>query len=140
MGVMNLNRVLEQKGQRNPGTRNQDFPDVGVVEVDVGPKPVAEFVCTVYDDRVTSSNHILAQACYQAATGKDLDECEMDQLYVQAGNAGTGWFQIHLRSVDGSYLEGGFVLSYNIINSGAETFVADDMLIEDGEVVETPSS
>jgi len=134
MSVTQLNRLLEQKGQRNPGTASQDFPDQGYVEVDFGPRPVAEEIFTVYDDRVRTSSRIVAALSYEAPTDKDLDEVLMDKLVLTAGNSRTGSFELHVTAMDGSYLEGAFVIAYTIINSETSAVVADDMLIDANEL------
>jgi hypothetical protein len=134
MGVSNLNRILEGKAQRAPGSASQDYPEHGYVEVDFGPKPVHAERFTVYDDRVRTSTRIIARPGFEAGTGKDLDETEMDTLMVIAGNARTGSFEMYIRAVDECYLHDTFIINYTLINSDDAASTADDMLIDPNEL------
>ena len=134
MSSSNANNILALKGQRAPGSKSQDFPDAGYVEVDFGPRPVAEETFTVYDDRVRASSRIIAALQYEAPTDKEIDEVTMDKLNIIAGNSRTGSFEVYINAADGSYLEGAFVLGYTIINSDTESVTADDMLVDSDEL------
>jgi len=134
MGVSNFNRMLQEKGQRFPGSASQDYPEHGWVEVDFGPLPIAIETFTVYDDRVRANTRIIADVLYEAPTGKDLDEVTMDDFECMAGNARTGSFEIVVNATDFSYLEGTFRIGYTLINSDDAASTADDMLIDPNEL------
>lgn len=85
------------------------------VEVDFGTTPVAEATFTIADANATfTGTKIIATLAYNAPTGKDLDEVEMDDLIIKCGNSTVGFFEMFIRSVDGSYLEGKFKINYII--------------------------
>lgn len=87
----------------------------GRTEIDFGSTPVDSGTFTITDSRVTPKSRILAQAAYEAATGRDLDEVEMDDLSLRCGPA-TGSFTLLARSFDGSYLEGKYHVFYMVSN------------------------
>lgn len=80
-------------------------------EIDFGATPLAESTFTIIDANVSPSSLITAQLAYEAPTGKDLDELEMDQLYMIAG-PDSGQFSLFVRTLDGSYLAGAFKINY----------------------------
>jgi len=83
-------------------------------EVDFGATPVADATFTIADANAIVGSKIIAITAYDAPTGKDLDEIEMDKLIIVAGNATLGNFQMFIQSADGSYLEGKFKINYKI--------------------------
>lgn len=87
----------------------------GRTEIDFGSTPVASGTFTITDGRVTPSSKIIAQIAYEAATDRDLDEVEMDDLLLRCGPA-TGSFTLLARSFDGSYLEGKYHVFYMVSN------------------------
>lgn len=82
-------------------------------EVDFGSTPVSEGTFTITDGDVTGASQIIASLAYEAPTGKDLDELEMDKLIIMCGN-GSGQFDIYITTADGSYLAGTFKINYLI--------------------------
>lgn len=82
------------------------------VEVDFGTTPVDSKVFTITDAAVTTASKIIAEVAYDAPTGKDLDEIEMDTILVSPGQAAAGSFQVFVRTTDGSYLADKFKINY----------------------------
>jgi hypothetical protein len=82
------------------------------VEVDFGTTPVESAIFTITDAGMTTAKHVIASLAYEAPTGKDLDELEMDTLSIVCGN-GTGQFDMFIRSTDGSYLADKFKINYS---------------------------
>ena len=74
---------------------------LGQVEVDFGPVPTEEGWFTIADSNVHASSHIIGQVAYEAPTGKDLDELEMDDILVEFGAAGEGQLSIYMRGQEG---------------------------------------
>jgi hypothetical protein len=70
-----------------------------------------EFV--IKDNDVSPSHKILAELAYEAPTGKDVDELQMDDLIVKAG-AGDREVRLFITAADGSPLEGKFKINYKI--------------------------
>lgn len=81
------------------------------VEVDFGATPINEKKFTVIDPNIVSTSKIIAQVAYEAPTGKDLDEVEMDDLQIRCG-AGTGQFDMFIRDARMSNLYGNFKINY----------------------------
>lgn len=82
-------------------------------EVDFGSTPVSEATFTIIDVDVLVSSQIIGTLAYEAPTGKDLDELEMDKLIIMCGN-GSGQFDMHITAADGSYLADTFKINYLI--------------------------
>lgn len=82
-------------------------------EIDFGVTPVADAVFTVVDSNVTSTCTITGHVAYEAPTGKDLDEIEMDPLDLSFGPDGAGQFKLYARGMEG-YVEGNFVICYTL--------------------------
>jgi len=80
-------------------------------EVDFGTTPVADGTFVVVDAAVTAADQIITNVAYEAPTGKDLDEIEMDVLDIRAA-AGAGQFTLYVTAVDGSYLHDKFKINY----------------------------
>lgn len=81
-------------------------------EVDFGSMPVAEKTFTVSDADVATSSQIIAMIAYEAPTGKDLDEVEMDPFNVRAA-PGSGEFTLWLQALHGLVI-GKFKVNYLI--------------------------
>lgn len=84
------------------------------IEVDFGEDALIEKVFTISDDRAVSGAIISATIAYDAPTGKDLDELEMDNIFVQAGNANGGSFDIFVKEIQDTPLYGKFKINYII--------------------------
>jgi hypothetical protein len=81
-------------------------------EVDFGATPVAEASFVVVDAAVTATSKIIGSVAYQAPTGKDLDELEMDGLDIKFA-PGTGQLTIYARGQDG-YVADKFLINYQV--------------------------
>ena len=79
--------------------------------IDFGATPVYDATFTVTDSLVTASTQIVLQQDGSAATGKDADENQMDQLLL-IPTASDGSFTIYAKAYDGSYLAGAFNINY----------------------------
>lgn len=79
------------------------------IEIDFGDTPVAQADFVVVDGGVTVNSVISGSVAYEAPTGKDLDELEMDDLILRFG-AGSGQFTINASGDDG-YVAGTFKLN-----------------------------
>jgi hypothetical protein len=86
--------------------------NVTQVEVDFGSTPVDGTAFTITDNTVTSSSFITASLAYDAPTGKDLDEVEMDNLVIRCGTPTAGSFSMFIATADGSYLADKFKINY----------------------------
>lgn len=84
------------------------------VEVDFGTTPLYEQTFSIANSLAAVGSKIIANIAYDAPTDKDLDEIEMDDLVIKCGNATTGFFDMLIRSVDGSYLADKFKINYII--------------------------
>lgn len=84
---------------------------ISQTEIDFGTAGVTSASFTVTDAAITSSMRVVAVAAYVAATGRDLDEVDMDLPQCAAG-AGTGQFTLYATSVDGSLLHGLYKINY----------------------------
>lgn len=71
-------------------------------------KDEAEFV--VVDGDVSPASQIVGNIAYEAPTGKDLDELEMDSINLKFA-PGVGELKIFVKGLDGS-LEGNFKVNY----------------------------
>lgn len=87
------------------------IPVVKQTEIDFGSTPVESSTFTVTDSAVSATSQIIAQVAYEAPTGKDLDEIEMDSLSIRCA-PGSGQFTMFITSTDGSYLSGTFKINY----------------------------
>jgi hypothetical protein len=83
------------------------------VEVDFGPTPLAEKLFVITDSAVSANTHLTASIAYEAPTGKDLDELDMDDIDVKIGPNGDGQFNLFIRGRDG-YLADKFKVNYII--------------------------
>lgn len=80
-------------------------------EVNFGSTPVSNATFTITDGTVSATSNIIAQVSWEAPTGKDLDEIEMDNLQIRC-QPDTGQFLMYIETADGSYLEGNFKINY----------------------------
>jgi len=88
-------------------------PIMKQTEVDFGSTPLASQSFAVTDTDIDTNSHITAQLAYEAPTGKDLDEVEMDMLHI-IGAPAAGSMTLFIQSVDGSYLADKFKINYII--------------------------
>ncbi len=79
-------------------------------EVDFGATPVSEALFTVTDASVSATSKLTGTVAYEAPTGKDLDELDMDGLDLKFG-PGSGQFTVYVRGMDG-YIADKFKLNY----------------------------
>jgi hypothetical protein len=86
----------------------------GRTEIDFGSLPIFQKEFTITDASVLVTSNITASVAYEAPTGKDLDELEMDSLYVVCGQATNGTFKMLVRCLDGCYLADKFKINYSI--------------------------
>lgn len=83
---------------------------VSQAEIDFGALPVAEASFVVADANVSPTSHITGTVAYEAPTGKDLDELEMDELDLKFG-PGSGQFTLYARGREG-YVSDKFKINY----------------------------
>lgn len=79
-------------------------------EIDVGTTPVAEASVNVVNASINTNSKILGGAAYKAATGKDLDECEMDALELKFQPL-AGSMNVSIKGLDG-YIADKFIIWY----------------------------
>lgn len=84
------------------------------IEVDFGNIAIPEKSFTIADGDVKSNKKIIAQLAYEAPTGKDLDEIEMDYLNIRCSTQ-DGLLTMFITSNDGSYLHDKFKINYTLI-------------------------
>lgn len=83
---------------------------VSEAEIDVGATPVSEAQLTVTDAGVSAASRIIGGIAYEAPTGKDLDEIEMDALDILF-LPGTGNFDVRIKGLEG-YIADKFKIWY----------------------------
>lgn len=71
------------------------------VEVDFGASPIVEKKFTVSDGSVTGTSKIVVSMSASAPTGKSEDDNELDPVFFQAGNPGSGSFDLIGRALCG---------------------------------------
>ena len=86
----------------------------GQVEVDFSTTPIESKEFTILDSSVTLTSNISAAVAYEAPTGKELDEIEMDNLQIRCGQPSAGSFKMFINAADGSYLADKFKINYII--------------------------
>jgi len=86
--------------------------NVKQTEVDFGSTPISETEFIVTDSEVTALSQLIGTVAYEAPTGKDLDELEMDAIDLKFA-PGTGQFTLRMKGEEG-YLEGKFKVNYII--------------------------
>lgn len=84
------------------------------VEVNFGTHGQFENEFTINDVDALISSKISASLAYEAPTGKDLDELQMDDLIIKAGSDRDKTFKLFITAADGSPLEGNFKINYKI--------------------------
>lgn len=83
------------------------------VEIDFGDLPLADGTFVISNPNVGPASAVAAWMAYVAATGKDLDETEMDDLIIRCA-PGDGRLTMFVRAADGSYLHGAFRVVYMV--------------------------
>ena len=86
--------------------------DLKQTEIDFGVTPVAELEFTIVDADVSPTSQLMGGVAYEAPTGKDLDELEMDQLDLKFA-PDTGQFKLYVTGLTG-YVAGTFKINYLI--------------------------
>ncbi len=79
-------------------------------EIDFGTTPVAEASFVIADADVLVGSQLIESVAYEAPTGKDLDEMEMDGLDLKFA-PGSGQFTLYARGEDG-YVADKFKVNY----------------------------
>jgi hypothetical protein len=79
-------------------------------EIDFGTTPVSEASFVIADVDVTAGSQLIGSVAYEAPTGKDLDELEMDGLDLKFA-PGSGSFTLYVRGMDG-YVADKFKINY----------------------------
>lgn len=103
--------------RRNSGNTALEFATVtasvtgGQTEIDFGTTPVSESSFTITDASVTATSKIICTVSYEAPTGKDQDELEMDDLQLRVAPA-SGQFTLYAKTADGSYVADKFKINY----------------------------
>jgi len=85
---------------------------INEVEIDFGTTPKSEQSFIISASGIKPTNKIICSVSYEAPTGKDQDELEMDDLQLRAV-AGTDNFTLYVKSADGSYLADKFKINYS---------------------------
>lgn len=80
------------------------------IEVDFGTLPISEKSFLITDASVTPASHIVGSVAYEAPTGKDLDELDMDGLDLKFG-PGSGQFTVFAKGQEG-YISDKFKINY----------------------------
>jgi hypothetical protein len=93
----------------NPGASSTNIKQT---EIDFGTTPISEASFTITDADVSLSSQLIGLVAYEAPTGKDLDELEMDGLDLKFA-PGVGQFTIYARGLDG-YIADKFKINYLI--------------------------
>lgn len=86
---------------------------ISSAEIDLGATPVADATITVTDAACTAAKHVMATIAWEAPTGKDIDELEMDDIQLRCKPA-AGSFDVFIHAADGSYLADKFKINYLI--------------------------
>lgn len=86
--------------------------NVKQTEIDFGTTPVSEASFLVTDADVTAGSQLTGSVAYEAPTGKDLDELEMDALDLKFA-PGSGNFTVYVTGLNG-YVADKFKLNYLI--------------------------
>jgi|SRR5258705_5152107 len=88
------------------------YANLKQTEIDFGAIPVSEASFTIIDTDILTTSQIIGTVAYEAPTGKDLDELEMDGLDLKFG-PGAGQFLLYARGQDG-YIADKFKINYLI--------------------------
>lgn len=84
-------------------------------EIDFGSTPVSEASFTIGDESVLATSRLSGTVAYEAPTGKDLDELDMDQLDLKFA-PGNLAFILYATALHGAYVAGTFKINYQISN------------------------
>ncbi len=79
-------------------------------EIDFGITPVSEASFIITDADVIVTSQLMGNVAYEAPTGKDLDELEMDTIDLKFA-PGAGQFTLYARGLDG-YVADKFKINY----------------------------
>lgn len=109
-----------QGPQGDPGIQGDPGPpgppgamNMTQIEVDFGTTNyVTEAIFTITDAACLITSKVIAVLAFEAPTGKDLDEVEMDSFFIEC-KAEAGQFQMHIYSLEGS-VYGKFKINYGI--------------------------
>ena len=82
----------------------------GQITIDFGSLPVSESLFTIINPNVQPTSQVTGKIAYQAPTGKDLDELEMDAIDLKFGS-GNGSILIYVKGMEG-YLHDKFIINY----------------------------
>lgn len=109
-GVQDGTKFLRDDGTwQPPGASSTNIKQT---EIDFGTTPVAEASFLITDVDVSAGSQLIGSVAYEAPTGKDLDELEMDGLDLKFA-PGTGDFTLYVRGMDG-YVADKFKINYLI--------------------------
>lgn len=95
------------EGDAAPGAVN-----IKQTEIDFGSVPVSEASFIIIDADVIASSQLIGNIAYEAPTGKELDEVEMDAIDLKFA-PGVGQFTLYATGIDG-YLADKFKVNYLI--------------------------
>lgn len=84
------------------------------IEVDFGVTPISEQTFTITDAEALISSQLMATLAYEAPTGKELDELELDDSFSIICAPAAGSFNMKIHSIDGTYLHDKFKINYLI--------------------------
>lgn len=112
-----LNILVERSGDNTTWLQIypiSDLQHITQVEIDFGDvNYVTEQAFTITDPNVLPTSHITASLAYDAPTDKDLDEVEMDELEIMAGQCQTGSFTLFVKAMEDS-VYGAFKINYMV--------------------------
>jgi len=80
-------------------------------EINFGTIPLSENTYIIVDASVTTTSKIIGSIAYEAPTGKDLDEVEMDQFDLKFG-PGTGQFTVFVSMENNDLFSGNVKINY----------------------------
>jgi hypothetical protein len=106
--------ALSGEGQIFPQGQYLVFYDMpfAITEIDFGPTPTRWATFLITDAAVTTTKKILPFQAGIAATGRQLDEADMDKLLLVAA-AGTGNFTLYAEGADGP-VSGKYKIGYQL--------------------------
>ncbi len=94
---------------KSPGAGSTNIKQT---EIDFGTLPVSEKEFTITDSDVLITSQLIGNIAYEAPTGKDLDELEMDAIDLKF-QPGAGSFKIYAKGLEG-YVADKFKVNYLI--------------------------
>jgi len=100
------------RGDRSWAAASGSAPNIKQTEIDFGAVPVSEASFLITDADVSPSSQLIGSVAYEAPTGKDLDELDMDGLDLKFA-PGSGSFTLYARGLDG-YVADTFKINYLI--------------------------